>query len=269
LTKAPGIIVQLEAVDLRYGDAAPALHAIDLSLEAGSFHFLSGPTGAGKTSLLRLLSLSLPPSQGTIRLFGQDAATLDRAALAALRQRIGVVFQDFRLLEHLSAFDNVALPLRINGADEAETARFVADMLGWLGLGDKLDALPADLSMGQRQMICIARAVVGKPRLLLADEPTSNIDARNAERLMNLFIQLHKLGAAVVFATHSETLMQRYPYPVLEMSAGRLRAARPKPKPTPTVAPTPPAVEPAGDTAGAGSEATKPAAPPASDVSGD
>jgi cell division transport system ATP-binding protein len=265
LTKAPAIIVQLEAVGLRYGDAAPALREIDLRLQAGSFHFLSGPTGAGKTSLLRLLSLSLPPTMGTIRLFGQETAALDRAALAALRQRIGVVFQDFRLLEHLSAFDNVALPLRINGADEAETARFVADMLGWLGLGDKLDALPADLSMGQRQMICIARAVVGKPRLLLADEPTSNIDARNAERLMNLFIQLHKLGAAVVFATHSEALMQRYPFPVLEMSAGRLRAARPEP-PSP---PPPPVVEPSRDTEGAGSAATKPAPPPASGVIGD
>ena len=241
-------------MSLRYGDAADVLRDIELELEAGSFHFLSGPTGAGKTSLLRLISLSLPPTAGTIRLFGQDIATLDRAGLAALRQRIGVVFQDFRLLEHLSSFDNVALPLRINGADEDETARFVADMLGWLGLGDKLEALPADLSMGQRQMLCIARAVVGKPRLLLADEPTSNIDAKNAERLMNLFIQLHKLGTAVVFATHSQALMDRYPYPVLEMRAGRLRAATPPAAAPPAAAPTPTEPGPdraAGETPGA------------------
>ncbi len=207
---------------MRYGDAAPVLHGIDLRLDAGSFHFLTGPRGAGKTSLLRLIGLSVPPASGSIRLFGREIDRLDREELAALRQRIGVVFQDFRLLEHLSAFDNVALPLRINGADEDETARFVADMLGWLGLGDKLEALPEALSMGQRQMICIARAVVGKPRILLADEPTSNIDAENAERLMNLFIQLHRLGAAVIFATHSTALMERYPYPVLRMAKGRL-----------------------------------------------
>lgn len=232
MSTANTIILQLCGVSLRYGDASPVLHDIDLGLEAGGFYFLSGPTGAGKTSLLRLLSLSLPPTSGSMRLFGHDIATLERAALASLRQRIGVVFQDFRLLEHLSAFDNVALPLRINGADEAETARFVADMLGWLGLADKLEALPADLSMGQRQMLCIARAVVGKPRLLLADEPTSNIDSKNAERLMNLFIQLHKLGTTVVLATHSTTLMDRYPFPLLEMRAGRLRAARRGPAPT-------------------------------------
>ncbi len=226
MSTSPATILQLDGVGLRYGDAAPVLHDLDLALEAGSFHFLSGPTGAGKTSLLRILSLSLPTTSGSMRLFERDISGLDRAGLAALRQRIGVVFQDFRLLEHLSAFDNVALPLRINGADEDETARFVADMLGWLGLGDKLDARPEDLSMGQRQMICIARAVVGKPRLLLADEPTSNIDSKNAVRLMNLFIQMHKLGTTVVLATHSRTLMERYPYPVLELRAGRLHPAR-------------------------------------------
>ena len=264
--------MQLSGVSLRYGEAAPVLHDIDLRLEAGGFHFLSGPTGAGKTSLLRLMSLSLPPATGVMRLFGHDIATLDRAGIAALRQRIGVVFQDFRLLEHLSSFDNVALPLRINGADEDETARFVADMLGWLGLGDKLDALPADLSMGQRQMICIARAVVGKPRLLLADEPTSNIDAKNAERLMNLFIQLHKLGTAVVFATHSQTLLDRYPYPILEMAAGRLTAARRPAAAAPAVGPAaaeaPPAEAATGESEDGQGEVPD-AAPAARVVAGD
>ena len=215
-------LIELSRVSLRYGDSPPVLYDIDLSLAAGSFHFVSGPTGAGKTSLLRLLSLSVPPTTGSIRLFGRQIDTSAREDVAALRQRIGVVFQDFRLLEHLSAFDNVALPLRINGADEEETATFVADMLGWLGLGDKLATLPPALSIGQRQMLCIARAVVSKPRLLLADEPTSNIDSRNAERLMNLFIQLQELGTAVVFATHSDALMARYAYPVLLLARGRL-----------------------------------------------
>lgn len=250
VTAAP--LLQLDGVSLRYGDGAPVLHDIDLSLAPASFHFLSGPTGAGKTSLLRLSSLSLPPSAGSIRLFGRQIDTLARDEVATLRQRIGVVFQDFRLLEHLSVFDNVALPLRINGADEDETASFVADMLGWLGLGDKLDELPRDLSMGQRQMVCIARAVVAKPRLLLADEPTSNIDGKNAERLMNLFIQLHKLGTAVLFATHSDALMARYPYPVLQMAHGRL-SLQPRRAPAPTPNST--------DSAGADSVASGPHEP--------
>jgi cell division transport system ATP-binding protein len=214
--------LQLDGVSLRYGDAPTVLHGINLKLNAGSFHFLSGPTGAGKTSLLRLISLSLPPSSGSIRVFGREIDKINRDELAGLRQRIGVVFQDFRLLEHLSAFDNVALPLRINGANEDETVRFVADMLGWLGIDEKLEVMPKDLSMGQRQMVCIARAVVAKPRLLLADEPTSNIDAASAERLMSLFVQMHKLGTAVLLATHNEALMDRHPHPILRLSAGRL-----------------------------------------------
>lgn len=222
MSAAPPPILQLKDVSLRYGGGPAVLHDIDLAIAPGSFHFLSGPTGAGKTSLLRLLSLTIPPSKGSIRLFGNEIDKTPRDELAVLRQRIGVVFQDFRLLEHLSAFDNVALPLRINGADESETKHFVADMLGWLGLADRLDALPPDLSMGQRQMVCIARAVVGRPRLLLADEPTSNIDSRNAERLMNLFVELHNLGTAVVLATHSDALIERYAHPVLGIARGRL-----------------------------------------------
>ncbi len=227
MTGAAAIILQLDGVGLCYGDSPPVLHGLDLTLHAGSFHFLSGPSGAGKTSLLRLISLSHPPSTGTIRLFGREIEKINHEEHAALRQRIGVVFQDFRLLDHLSAFDNVALPLRIGGADEGQTARFVADMLGWLGLGDRLEARPAELSMGQRQLVCIARAVVARPRLLLADEPTSNIDARNAERLMNLFIQLHRLGTAIVIATHSAELLRRYPYAVLNIAQGRLVLPRP------------------------------------------
>ncbi len=238
----PTTILQFDGVSLRYGTAPTVLHGINLKLNAGSFHFLSGPTGAGKTSLLRLISLSLPPTSGSIRVFGREIDKINRGELAGLRQRIGVVFQDLRLLEHLSAFDNVALPLRINGADEDETATFVADMLDWLGLGEKLEVPPSGLSMGQRQMVGIARAIVAKPRLLLADEPTSNIDAANADRLMSLFVQLHKLGTTIILATHSETLMDRYPYPVLRMDAGRLSVpaaapavsdARPPPVPEP------------------------------------
>lgn len=207
---------------MRYGMADEVLRGVDLTVVAGSFHFLVGPSGSGKTSLLRLISLSHPPSRGTIALFGRDVARLDRAEAAALRRRIGVVFQDFRLLDHLSAFDNVALPLRIGGADEEQISSFVSQMLAWLGLSDLIEVPPPKLSMGQRQLLAVARAVVTRPSLLLADEPTSNVDARRAERLMRLFTQMNELGTAVILATHSGELLRRYPFPVLEMAGGRL-----------------------------------------------
>ena len=211
---------------MRYGVAGDVLRDIDLTLPVGSFHFLVGPSGAGKTSLLRLLSLSHPPSRGTITLFGRDVSKLGREDAGVVRRRIGVVFQDLRLLDHLSAFENAALPLRIAGASQTQIASYVTEMLTWFGLGEMLDARPESLSMGQRQMVAVARAVVCRPSLLLADEPTSNLDPARAERLMHLFIQLHKLGTAVMLATHSQDLLRRYPFPVITMAAGRLATPR-------------------------------------------
>ncbi|MCB1885255.1 MAG: ATP-binding cassette domain-containing protein [Geminicoccaceae bacterium] len=210
---------------MRYDGAAEVLHDITLTLKSGSFYFLTGPVGAGKTSLLRLLSLSHPAYRGTIRVFGRDFALVGREEAARLRQRIGVVFQDFRLLEHLSAFDNVALPLRIAGADDERVAASVPEMLRWLGLDAVMEAPPRQLSMGERQLVCIARAVVTRPALLLADEPTSNVDPERAERLMHLFVQLHGLGTSVVLSTHSQDLPRRHPFPGLRLEAGRLVAA--------------------------------------------
>jgi cell division transport system ATP-binding protein len=215
-------IVRLHHVGMRYGDAEEVLRDIDLTLRAASFHFLAGPSGAGKTSLLRLLSLSHVPSRGTITLFGHDVAKLSRADLGALRRRIGVVFQDLRLLDHLSAFDNVALPLRIAGAGDAQISRWVSEMLSWLGLADCMGAMPSQLSMGQQQLVAVARAVVCRPSLLLADEPASHLDVKRGERLLNLFVQLHMLGTAVVLVTHTEETLRRHRYPVLWMEAGRL-----------------------------------------------
>jgi cell division transport system ATP-binding protein len=189
----------------------------------GSFHFVVGPSGAGKTSLLRLMSLTHPPSQGSMVLFGRDVAKLDRTESSALRRRIGVIFQDFRLLEHMTAFDNVALPLRLGGASDEQISAHVSQMLGWLGLGDAMEKKPGELSMGQRQLVSIGRAVIGRPSLLLADEPTSSIDPARSRRLMHLFLSLHRLGTAVVFVTHNERLVRRHPCPVLAMEAGRLR----------------------------------------------
>lgn len=215
-------IVRLHQVGMRYGDAEEVLRDIDLTVRAASFHFLVGPSGAGKTSLLRLLGLSHPHSRGTLTLFGRDVAKLSRQDIGALRRRIGVVFQDLRLLPHLSAFDNVALPLRIAGATDEQISRWVSEMLSWLGLADAMEAPPPQLSLGQQQLVAVARAVVCRPSLLLADEPTSNLDPRRADRLMHLLVQLHKLGTAVVLVTHSEETLRRHAYPVIALEAGRI-----------------------------------------------
>ena len=210
--------------------APEVLHDLDLALPRGDFVFLMGPTGAGKTSLLRLLGLAQMPSRGRYTLFGRGIADLQRDELTTLRRRIGMVFQDVRLLDHLSAFDNVALPLRINGGQDDQIGGFVSEMLAWLGLSGVIDAKPPTLSMGQRQLIAIARAVIIRPNLLLCDEPTSNLDNKLARRLMHLFTQLRKLGTTVVLSTHSEDLVERYPHPVLRLADGRLKG----PLPTPT-----------------------------------
>lgn len=221
---------RLENVAMRYGKGPEVLTDVNLSLGQGDFYFVMGPSGAGKTSLLRILGMLTPAARGRVLMFDRDVKSLDRHELAALRRRIGTVFQDFRLLDHLSAFDNVALPLRIHGGKDEQIRDFVIEILVWLGLEDLVDTRPGTLSMGQRQMVAIARAVVTRPNLLLCDEPTSNIDGRLARRLMHLFTQLSKLGTTVVISTHNDDLVTRYPHSVLHMARGRL--ASPLPGPT-------------------------------------
>ncbi len=215
-------MVRFENVGLRYGLGPEVLRDVYLELAAGSFHFLTGPSGAGKSSLLRLLYLAQRPTRGRISMFGRDVATIPRPDLPALRRQIGVVFQDFRLLPHLSALDNVALPLRVAGIDETKVQDHVVELLTWVGLGDHLDAKPATLSGGQQQRVAIARAVITRPRLLLADEPTGNVDDRIAMRLMHLFEELHRLGTTVLIATHNASLVERARHPELRLDAGQL-----------------------------------------------
>jgi cell division transport system ATP-binding protein len=207
---------------MRYGLGPEVLRDINLSLKAGSFHFLTGPSGAGKSTLLRLMYLAQRPTRGLITLFGRDVATMPRRDLPAIRRRIGVVFQDFRLIEHLSALDNVALPLRIAGLDESRLRQHVGELLRWVGLEDKLNALPSTLSGGEKQRVAIARAVIARPDLLLADEPTGNVDDALAMRLMYLFEELNKIGTAVVIATHSETLVGRFGHRRIHLEDGAL-----------------------------------------------
>jgi cell division transport system ATP-binding protein len=215
-------VVQFDGVAVRYGHGPEIIQDIEFALPAGSFHFLTGSSGAGKSSLLRLMYLAQRPSRGRIMLFGTDAAAAKRYQLPALRRRIGVVFQNFRLLDHLSAMDNVALPLRVAGASEQDVQKFVPDLLAWVGLADHLHAKPSTLSGGQQQRVAIARAVISRPDLLLADEPTGNVDDQIAMRLIHLFEELNKLGTTVVVATHNAALVSRMKHPQLRLQEGRL-----------------------------------------------
>ncbi|HUO22293.1 MAG TPA: cell division ATP-binding protein FtsE [Caulobacteraceae bacterium] len=215
-------MLRLTGVGMRYGRAPETLSDISLTLAAGSFHFLTGPSGAGKSSLLKLIYMAERPSRGLINLFGQDLSTAPRKALPKLRQRIGVVFQEFRLLDHLSAFDNVALPLRIAGRKPQDYRLDVAELMGWVGLGAKLHAMPATLSGGEKQRLAIARAVVARPDLIIADEPTGNVDHALSLRILKLFVELNRLGATVLIASHDEDLVARSGMPVLTLDHGRL-----------------------------------------------
>ena len=204
---AEDAIVEFEGVGLRYGTGAEVLRDLDLRLPRGGFTYLTGPSGAGKTSFLKLLYLAQRPTRGRIRLFGEELADAARSAMPAFRRRIGVVFQDFRLIRHLSAFENVALPLRLGGLSDAEIEGPVREMLAWVGLADRASARPATLSGGEQQRVAIARAVIASPELLVADEPTGNVDAEMAERLLHLFESLNRLGTTVVVATHDLSLI--------------------------------------------------------------
>jgi cell division transport system ATP-binding protein len=223
MSAADGDIVQFDNVGLRYGAGKEVLSDISFTLYPGSFYFLTGASGAGKTSLLKLLYLAQRPSRGMIRMFGTDVITLPRARLPAFRRRLGVVFQDFRLVQHLSAFDNVALPLRVSGVRESELQKPVNDMLEWVGLGDRSQARPATLSGGEQQRVAIARAVIGRPDVLVADEPTGNVDPDMALKLLRLFEALNRLGTTVVVATHDLHLLRKVPESlIMRLDRGRL-----------------------------------------------
>ncbi|MBR6409547.1 MAG: cell division ATP-binding protein FtsE [Alphaproteobacteria bacterium] len=210
-------IIDMYNVCIRYGKDPDVLKDIKLTLQKGSFHFLTGKSGAGKTSLLSMMYLALKPSAGTVTIFGSNIGYASRDAMAALRRRIGVVFQDFRLLEHLSAYDNVAIPLRIRGMGENEIKKRVKELLSWVELDKSMDKICSTLSGGEKQRVAIARAVINRPEILLADEPTGNVDNDIAVKLMKLFIELNKLGTTVVIATHSKELIAEYNYPQIHL----------------------------------------------------
>lgn len=202
-------LVRFEHVGLRYGMGAEILSDLNFSIPPQSFQFLTGPSGTGKTTLLRLIMQALKPTRGLISLFGHDVSTLNSGDITTFRRRMGIVFQDFRLLNHLNTYENVALPLKVQGRDESSYRAEVIELLRWVGLGEQMFVLPPVLSGGEKQRASIARALVTRPDLLLADEPTGNVDPQLARRLLRLFVELNRSGTAIVIATHDLGLMDQ------------------------------------------------------------
>jgi cell division transport system ATP-binding protein len=218
-------VIEFSNVGLRYGQGPEILRDLTFRIEPGSFHFLTGPSGSGKTSLLKLLLLSLKPTRGEVTLFGKSTSALNQDELLEMRRHIGIVFQEFRLLDHLTTFENVALPLRVLGQPESSYRANVIELLEWVGLGHRLNAHPPVLSGGEKQRAAIARAVIGRPDILLADEPTGNVDPELSLRLVRLFAELNKMGTTIILATHELPLLESFPFPRMMLDNGEVRLA--------------------------------------------
>ena len=221
-------------VAARYDDSPEILTDVSFNISNGSFYFLSGASGAGKTTLLRLIYQLHRPSRGQIKLFGKNTGDMTRNEITKLRQRMAIVFQSYSLLSHLSVFDNIALPLRVRGISENKIKTLVTKVLDWVGLGKFADAAPLSLSGGQQQRVSVARAIIIQPSILLADEPTGNLDPENASRLMELFVQMNKMfGTTIILATHSTELMKTYKFPVIHVENHRVSFSGITPQKTP------------------------------------
>ena len=237
-------MIRFDGVGLTYDRSGgpEVLRDLTFFVPEGGFCWLMGPSGAGKSSVLRLMYLAMRPTRGRLTILGADIRDAERGTLARLRRRIGVVFQDFRLLPNLSAFDNVALPLRIAGRPEGQIRADVLEILRWVGLVHKVSSRPRELSGGEQQRVAIARAVIVRPNLLLADEPTGNLDDDQAERLMQLLKEMNRLGTTVVIGSHDERLARAHPGRVLRLAHGRLvgdHVSTAPPEPMPASAPIP------------------------------
>lgn len=202
-------MIVFDNVSLRYGTGAEVLTKSSFEIAPHSFQFLTGPSGAGKTTILKLIFTTLKPTRGVVKVFGKNTKLINTSDTTKIRRRIGMVFQDFRLLDHLTTFENVSLPLRVMGQDESTYRAEVVELLKWVGLGDKIHAFPPILSGGEKQRVSIARALIVRPELLLADEPTGNVDPPMAKRLLRLFMELNRSGTSIVIATHDYALMEQ------------------------------------------------------------
>jgi cell division transport system ATP-binding protein len=220
-------IVEFSSVKYTYPKAlAPTINNFTLHLQPGSFHFICGPSGVGKTTLFKMLYMDMVPTGGTLKMFGHDVSTLTREQIAQIRRRMGIVFQDFRLLKQLTVWENVCLPLTLLGPLTPAQEKGVREILDWVGLAGKLDASPDSLSGGEKQRVAIARAVVNRPKLLIADEPTGNVDDGMGKRIMHLLTELHKHGTTVLVATHSQDLVRTFGFPCLSLNASNNQMTR-------------------------------------------
>ena len=188
-----------------------------MRLRRGSFTFLTGASGAGKSTLLKLCYLSHKPSRGLINLFENDVSIMSREEQQSTKRRVGVVLQDFRLIDHLNVFENVALPLRVMEEARQDYSHDVMELLQWVGLGHRMDAMPPTLSGGEQQRAAIARAVIAKPDLLIADEPTGNVDPIIGRRLLRLFSEMNRMGTTILIATHDINLIREMPADILRI----------------------------------------------------
>ncbi|NQY59130.1 cell division ATP-binding protein FtsE [Cognatishimia sp.] len=200
-------MIELDNVAYSYG-GGELLSEVSLALQPGSFHFLTGPSGSGKTTFLKLCYGALTPTAGHARLFGHDVRGMSRDEAAVMRRRIGVVHQDCQFLDHLPVANNVALPLTVSGRDSLEQVSNLKELLSWVGLRDRAKALPPELSGGERQRAAVARAVIMSPDIVLADEPTGNVDWEMSQRVLQLLIELNKMGKTVMIATHDMNLIR-------------------------------------------------------------
>tara|TARA_B000000565_G_scaffold255805_1_gene238045 strand:- start:31580 stop:32296 length:717 start_codon:yes stop_codon:yes gene_type:complete len=219
-------LIEMEKLTLSFGQSHPLFDEMNLTIKEGSFQFLMGPSGAGKSTLLKMLYLDQLPDKGTLRAFGLNIRDLSMDQRALLRRKIGVVFQDFRLIDNLTALENVSLPLKVQGVHNKQRQEEAMELLEWVGLKDKFNAYPPEMSGGQQQRVAIARAVIVRPKLLLADEPTGNVDDDVAMRLIYLFEQLHKSGATIVVATHNHALSAAFPYDEMMIQDGKVKVLK-------------------------------------------
>ncbi|MBN9413157.1 MAG: ATP-binding cassette domain-containing protein [Candidatus Paracaedimonas acanthamoebae] len=215
-------IVQFERVSLKYDQGPSVLEDVSFKLSPGTFHYLTGASGAGKSSLLKLIYKGFKEYRGTIQVFGNDLRYMKNQAVSLYRQKIGIIFQDFLLLEHLTTLDNIALPLRLRGDGWLHSQKKARQMMEWIGLGGFEEAMPSTLSGGQKQRAVIARSVMNKPKLLLADEPTGNLDDENAAKLLYLFEELNRGGITIIMATHNKDLTTEFPHPIIRLAEGQI-----------------------------------------------
>ncbi len=215
-------IISLDKVMVHYGNGVPILKNVSLKLSKKSFYFLTGASGAGKSTFIRLLYMGLKPAGGTLKIFGENVSELSSDEVCNFRQKIGVVFQDYNLVEHLTILENVALPLKVRGETQRAREHQAKELLDWVGLGNCFNLYPEQLSGGQKQRVAIARAVITRPDIILADEPTGNVDEEIADKLMKLFYGMHKMGTCVIVATHYRQFIDRFKFSELAIENSRV-----------------------------------------------